>query len=43
LDMRLQIHDEIVIDGYIERLPAGIDSVAPFHTPVSVKYTSTWA
>lgn len=42
LDMRLQIHDEIVIDGYVERLPSGITSVAPFPTPVSVKYTNTW-
>lgn len=41
LPMVLQIHDSLLFDGVVE-LPDGLDSVAPFRTPVEVKFTERW-
>lgn len=43
LDMRLQIHDEILIDGFIPNYRfEPLEDIAPFHTPVEVKYLERW-
>lgn len=43
MDMALQIHDEILVDGFI---PADrfrpLENIAPFRTPVEVKYLERW-
>lgn len=43
MPMALQVHDEILIDSYI---PADkfkpLESIAPFRTPVEVKYLTRW-
>jgi len=41
LPMSLQVHDEILFDGKVE-LPNGLEHIAPFHTPISVKYLQRW-
>jgi len=40
LPMSLQVHDEIIIDGKVE-LPQ-LDNIAPFETPIDVKYLQRW-
>ena len=43
LPMALQVHDEILVDGFV---PAHrfepLESIAPFRTPVEVKYLERW-
>lgn len=44
-DLVLQVHDEIVVDGYIptEELKAlGLEELAPFYCPISVKHLERW-
>lgn len=41
LPMSLQVHDEILFDGKVE-LPDGLEHIAPFHTPISIKYLQRW-
>ena len=41
LDERLQVYDQIVFDGKVE-LPSGLDEIAPFKTPISVKDIERW-
>jgi DNA polymerase-1 len=41
LPMVLQVHDELLFDGKVE-LPEGLDWIAPFHTPITVKELSRW-
>jgi len=42
-DLALQVHDEMLVDGFI---PAyvfeGLEDIAPFGTPVEVKYLERW-
>ena len=45
LDMVLQVHDELLLDGYVpeeEIKRLGVEEVAPFRTPVDVKYMGRW-
>jgi DNA polymerase-1 len=41
LPMALTVHDEILFDGKVE-LPNGLEHIAPFYTPISVKYLQRW-
>lgn len=41
LPMALTVHDEILFDGKVE-LPDGLEHIAPFHTPISIKYLQRW-
>jgi len=41
MPMSLIVHDEILFDGKVE-LPEGLDSIAPFRTPIAVKYLQRW-
>ena len=43
MDMRLQVHDELLIDGIV--MPdkfSGLVSIAPFRTPIEVRYLERW-
>lgn len=43
MDMALQVHDELLVDGFIlydEFKP--LENIAPFRTPVEVKYLERW-
>ena len=40
LPMVLQVHDEIIFDGRVE-LP-DLEHIAPFHTPIEVRYLQCW-
>jgi len=43
LPMALQIHDEILIDGYIPDYEfEPLENIAPFHTPVDINYFERW-
>lgn len=43
LDIALQVHDELLVDGYIQmdRFKV-LESIAPFKSPVQVKYLVRW-
>lgn len=41
LPMCLQVHDEILFDGFVQ-LPGGLGNIAPLHTPIEVKYLTRW-
>ena len=41
LPMVLQVHDEILFNDKIN-LPYGLDHIAPFYTPLDVKYLRRW-
>lgn len=43
MDLRLQVHDELLIDGII--LPdkfSGLEHIAPFRTPIEIRYLERW-
>jgi len=43
MDMRLQVHDELLIDGI--ELPdrfSGLEHIAPFRTPIEIRYLERW-
>lgn len=43
LPMALQVHDEILVDGFIPDYRfKPLESIAPFRTPVEVKYLERW-
>ncbi len=44
LDLALQVHDEILADGYVEEqwLRQELEHLAPFHTPIDVHYRGRW-
>lgn len=43
LPLALQVHDELLIDGYVpEYRFEPLQHIAPFHTPVEVRYLSRW-
>ena len=44
LDVALQVHDELLIDGYVEEemLKDKLENIAPLYTPIEVKYRSRW-
>jgi len=43
LPLCLQIHDEILVDGFIPDYRfKPLESIAPFYTPVEVKYLERW-
>ncbi|KKN60926.1 hypothetical protein LCGC14_0527250 [marine sediment metagenome] len=43
LDTRLQIHDQFLIDGFVPDYRfKPLEDIAPFHTPVEVKYLERW-
>ena len=45
LDLVLQVHDEVLIDGFVEReelLRRGLEEVGPFPTPMDVRHLDTW-
>ena len=43
MDMRLQIHDEILVDGFVHQDNFKmLENIAPFETPIEVKYLSRW-
>jgi len=43
LDLALQVHDELLIDSYVpEDRFRCLESIAPFYSPVSVRYLSRW-
>lgn len=43
LDIALSVHDEFLVDGYVpEDKFRCLENIAPFHSPVSVKYLSRW-
>jgi len=43
LPLALQIHDELLVDGFVptHRFEP-LENIAPFHTPVKVKYLECW-
>jgi len=43
LELALQVHDEMLIDGYVPdyRLKV-LEDIAPFRTPVEIKYLERW-
>jgi len=41
LPVALQVHDELLVDGVLE-LPAGVDELAPFPTPMDVRFLMRW-
>lgn len=43
LPMALQVHDEILVDGFTPDYKfKPLEDIAPFHTPVEVKYLERW-
>ena len=43
LPIALQIHDELLADGYIpEHKFEALEHIAPFKTPVEIRYLSRW-
>ncbi len=43
LNLSLQVHDELLVDGFIpEWRFKPLEDIAPFHTPVEVKYLERW-
>jgi len=43
LPMALQVHDELLVDGYYQpHVFEVLEHLAPFSTPVEVKYLARW-
>jgi len=43
LPLCLQIHDEILVDGFVPDYRfKSLEDIAPFHTPVEIKYLERW-
>ena len=44
LDIALQVHDELVIDGRVEKelLQSVAEDILPLHTPIEVRYLQQW-
>jgi len=43
LDTRLQVHDELLVDGFTPNYRfEPLEDIAPFHTPVEVRYLERW-
>jgi len=43
LPMVLQVHDELLVDGFIPDYRfKPLEDIAPFHTPVGIKYLERW-
>ena len=43
LPLSLQVHDELLVDGFIPDYTfKPLEDIAPFHTPVEVKYMDRW-
>jgi len=43
LPMVLQVHDELLIDGFVPDYRfKPLEDIAPFHTPVEIKYLERW-
>jgi DNA polymerase I-like protein with 3'-5' exonuclease and polymerase domains len=45
LDIALQVHDQLVIDGYVEEqwLKDKVENQAGFYTPIEVSYKTEWS
>jgi DNA polymerase-1 len=41
-DLTLQVHDEILIDGHVQIPTEAMSHIAPFYTPLKVKYMNRW-
>ncbi len=43
LPLSLQVHDELLVDGFIPDYRfKPLESIAPFHTPVEIRYLDRW-
>ncbi len=43
LNLSLQVHDELLVDGFVPDYRfKPLEDIAPFHTPVEVKYLDRW-
>ena len=43
MDIRLQIHDELLFDGiYLPDKFSGLESIAKFRTPIEIRYLERW-
>ncbi len=44
LDIALQVHDEMLFDGYVEEqwLRQELEHISPLHTPIDVRYRGRW-
>ena len=42
MDQALQVHDEILVDGYVE-FPEALADLGPLHTPFKTKHGVTWS
>ncbi len=43
MDVALQVHDELLFDGYIDKSELEtLEHIAPFKTPIDIKYLERW-
>ncbi len=43
MDLALQVHDELLLDGmYLPDRFAGLENIAPFRTPIEIRYLERW-